>query len=96
MSTPWMVTSSPVSSATNAVASIAGAATSTPGTARIFSATSSGKSAPSPALTCRAARPAIVSMISMNARSTARFTRSVAATSATPDARATTVSASHM
>src|SRR5262245_3984931 len=92
MSTPCTVSCSPLPSVVNADALTTGTASSTPSTAWICRAVSSGRSDRSPALTCSAARPAMVSTISLNALKTVRLTRSIAQTSATPAATAHTVS----
>ena len=95
-SRPRTVNSSSVPSAVTAVPLTTGVANSTPGTPATVAATSSGKGAPSPARTWRATRPAAVPMTSTNALMTARSARSIAHTSATPQAMAITVSVSRV
>src|SRR5262249_54510908 len=95
-SRPRTVSISSSPSAVTAVPATTGVASSTPGTPVTMATTSSENGAPSPARTWRATRPAAVSMTSTNARMTARSARSIAHTSATPQAMAITVSTSRV
>src|SRR5262249_7852143 len=95
-SMPKTVRSSSSPSAVTAVPLTTGMASSTPGTPVTVATTPSGNAAPSPARTWRATRPAAVSMTSTKARITARSARSIAHTSATPQAMAITVSTSRV